>query len=62
NLTGLVDTLTLEVLPQWEGLAGAMEINDAENFAEKLGELARKHNCIFLQEYAAELLESVDVV
>ncbi|MCP4346459.1 MAG: response regulator [Desulfobacterales bacterium] len=57
NIPELLRIIESEIMPEWEFLNGAMEIDTIELFAEKLSQLSQIHNYKSLKEYADSLYE-----
>jgi len=56
----LIHALKTEIIPQWQKLTGAMEMDLIEEFSNKLLQLAKDHQWIAMQNYAQEILGAVD--
>jgi PAS domain S-box-containing protein len=56
----LIKKLNNEIMPQWQKLTGAMEMDLIEAFSNHLLKLAKDHQWISMQNYAQKLLGAVD--
>ena len=61
ELSSCIEKIKTEIMPQWNKLKGAMEIDIIENFSNQIKELAINHNCYLLEDYAIKLNESADL-
>jgi PAS domain S-box-containing protein len=53
----LIQELETKMMPQWESLTGAIDIDEINSFAQQLIDLAQKHHATQLVHYAKILLE-----
>lgn len=60
ELPMLLDTLKNETLPIWEGLKGALDMEEIQHFAINLSVLAEKHKAIGLQVFLQNISDSID--
>lgn len=60
RLPELVTKLEQDMMPVWQGLSGAIEIDAAEQFGSHLAEIAEDHQAVGLKRYASLLLEATD--
>jgi len=57
NLTEFISKLESTLMPAWEDLKGAMDMDAIQKFARQLYEISDNHQCYSLQEYAIRLLD-----
>lgn len=60
DLPNLLKSLETEMIPLWEEIKGAVDIEEVETFAGKLEELAQRHAAQDLISYAHSLKEDVE--
>jgi PAS domain S-box-containing protein len=60
NREELIKKLADEIMPQWQQLNGALEIESIENFFSELFQLASDYQWIYMKNYAQELSVAVD--
>ena len=60
NQQELIKKIETDMMPQWQKLTGAMDMDSIEDFSNNLFQLAKDHEWITMKNYALELSEAVE--